>query len=80
MANRPMPRLSGLRVRVTTTSSLRHAIIWCPAGQNFFCYEPVSHMVDGFNMAEIGFNDTGVIYLNPGESYKAVWIFSVSED
>jgi aldose 1-epimerase len=71
---------SGLRVRVTTISSLRHAIIWCPAGQKFFCYEPVSHMVDGFNMAEIGVKDTGVIYLDPGESYKAVWTFSIFEE
>ena len=71
---------SGLRVRVTTISSLRHAIIWCPAGQKFFCYEPVSHMVDGFDMAGIGVKDTGVIYLDPGESYKAVWTFSIFEE
>jgi galactose mutarotase-like enzyme len=48
--------------------------------QKFFCYEPVSHMVDGFNMAEIGVKDTGVIYLDPGESYKAVWTFSIFEE
>jgi aldose 1-epimerase len=39
----------GLRVQITTTPPLRHAVFWAPDGEDFFCFEPVSHATDGFN-------------------------------
>lgn len=38
-----------LRLRLLTTPALRHAVMWVPTGQDFFCFEPVSHATDAFN-------------------------------
>jgi aldose 1-epimerase len=38
-----------LRVCLVTTPALRHAVMWVPTGQDFFCFEPVSHASDAFN-------------------------------
>ena len=46
--------------------------------QDFFCYEPVSHMVDGFNMERADLRNTGVMFLDPNQSFEATWTFSVS--
>ena len=69
---------SGLRLEIESDPSMQHAIIWCPAGEDFFCYEPVSHMVDGFNRERAGVRDTGVKFLDPNQSFEATWTFSVS--
>ena len=69
---------SGLRLDIESSPPLQHAIIWCPIGQEFFCYEPVSHMVDGFNMERAGIRDAGVMFLDPNQSFEATWTFSVS--
>ena len=69
---------NGLRLDIESSPPMRHAIIWCPAGQDFFCYEPVSHMVDGFNKEPAGVRNTGVEYLDPNQSFEATWTFSVS--
>ncbi len=69
---------NGLRLDIQSDPPMRHAIIWCPSGQDFFCYEPVSHMVDGFNMERAGVRNTGVKYLDPNQSFVATWTFSVS--
>lgn len=39
----------GLSVELTTTPPLRHAVVWAPDGEEFFCFEPMSHATDGFN-------------------------------
>jgi aldose 1-epimerase len=67
-----------LRLDIESDPSMQHAIIWCPAGEDFFCYEPVSHMVDGFNRERAGVRDTGVKFLDPNQSFEATWTFSVS--
>jgi aldose 1-epimerase len=69
---------SGLRLDIESSPRVRHAIIWCPTGQDFFCYEPVSHMIDGFNMKQAGVRDTGIRFLDPGQSLAATWTLSVS--
>lgn len=68
---------TGLKLRLTTIPVQRHAILWCPEGNDFFCYEPVSHMIDAFNMINHGTENCGVIYLNPGDSHKVIWDFSI---
>jgi aldose 1-epimerase len=42
-------------------------VIYTPAGQDFFCVEPVSNANDAFNMAARGVPDTGTVVLAPGE-------------
>ena len=69
---------SGLRLDIESDPPMQHAIIWCPSDQDFFCYEPVSHMVDGFNMERADLRNTGVMFLDPNQSFEATWTFSVS--
>lgn len=40
---------SGLVVQLTTSPRLGHAVIWAPAAESFFCFEPVSHATNAFN-------------------------------
>ncbi len=69
-----------LRLDIESDPPMQHAIIWCPIGQDFFCYEPVSHMVDGFNRVRAGVRNTGVKYLSPNQSFETEWTFSVFMD
>ena len=45
-------------------------VLFTPAGEDFFCVEPVSHCTDAFNMAAAGAADTGLRVLAPGESFE----------
>ena len=39
----------GVRVRVETAPALTHAVLWVPQGEDFFCFEPMSHATDALN-------------------------------
>lgn len=56
----------GLRARLTAQGPCEHVVIYIPAGQSFFCVEPVTNMNDGFNRFEAGESGTGTVVLNPG--------------
>ncbi len=45
-------------------------VVYSPAGENFFCAEPVSHCTDAFNLAGQGRTDTGMLTLDPGASLE----------
>ncbi|NLO82057.1 MAG: hypothetical protein GX094_03230 [Clostridiales bacterium] len=48
----------------------KHIIIYSPKdSKDFFAVEPVSNCNNGFNMAEQGVEDTGTVYLQPGETF-----------
>ncbi len=61
----------GLALRMTGTAPFGHVVIYTPAGQDFFCVEPVSNANDAFNMAARGVPDTGMVVLAPGETLRA---------
>jgi aldose 1-epimerase len=42
-------RAVGVRVHVETIPSLKHAVLWVPKGEDFFCFEPTSHATDALN-------------------------------
>ena len=50
------------------TLNTLQATYFVPAGQDFFCVEPVSNMTDAFNLAAAGETATGTRTLEPGES------------
>lgn len=56
---------------------MRHLVVFVPPGKNFFCVEPVTHMNDGFNMAEQGVSETGRQELAPGETLRCRVDFDV---
>jgi aldose 1-epimerase len=59
------------RLAMTAESPLDFLVLYTPAGESFFCAEPVSHVTDAFNLAAAGRADTGLRTLDPGESLAA---------
>ncbi|MDX2055281.1 MAG: aldose 1-epimerase [Polyangiaceae bacterium] len=67
----------GVRLRVNGDSVCQHAVIYTPKGAPFFCFEPVSHANDAFNLAARGTTDTGMRVLEPGEKLSTTVLYSV---
>jgi len=57
---------SGVRVRVTGDSAIGHLVVHYPAGGQYLCVEPTTHVTNGFNLAEGGCPGTGLRVLEPG--------------
>lgn len=51
-------------------------VIYTPEGRDFFCAEPVTNCIDGFNLADQGRSDTGIIVLDPGDTAAGDVTFS----
>jgi aldose 1-epimerase len=57
---------------------LTHGVIYAPgAGSEFFCFEPVTSVNDGFNLLARGQAGTGVATLSPGQELRADWTIRV---
>ena len=56
------------KANITTSSNFNFMVIYSPEGQNYFCFEPVTHCTDAINKATEGVNNTGVTYLSPQET------------
>lgn len=67
----------GWRVMMTGDALFSHLVVYTPPGRGFFCVEPVSHAVDGFNLAARGVAGTGRRDLAPGESLAGAVTFTV---
>ena len=62
---------SGIGLRMKRDSIFDHGIIYCPKdNREFFAIEPVTNCNNAFNMAEAGIEDTGTIYIEPGDSIE----------
>jgi aldose 1-epimerase len=68
----------GLRVELTTTPTLHHAVVWIPDGENFFCFEPMSHATDGFNRRLADGSLEDILILDPGAVARQRFDFIVS--
>jgi aldose 1-epimerase len=69
---------TGVTLQVEAEPLFGHLVIYIPPGEDFFCVEPVSHVNDGFNLAERGTAGTGVHILAPGETLRGRVGFYVS--
>jgi len=59
---------SGVCLKLEWDEVFKHLILYCPQGdERYFAVEPVTNCNNGFNMANQGIEDTGTIYLEPGE-------------
>ena len=65
-------------LEIEATEPFRHLVVHTPAGQDFFCVEPVSHMNDGVNRA--GVAGHGVRTLAPGEMLQGSIYFRLLND
>ena len=54
---------------IRASDALRHLVVYAPAGEDFFCVEPVSHQTDAVNADPS--RETGLRILAPGESLHA---------
>jgi aldose 1-epimerase len=62
-------------LHMTATGPLDHLVIFTPAGEDFFCVEPVSHSTDAVNTAD---DDSGLIVLPPGGTVSASVRFEIT--
>ncbi len=67
--------LSGRKLAITTTPPLAHLLMWAPPEEEFFCVEPASHAIDGFNLALDGFENAGGTILAPEQTLIQKVIF-----
>jgi len=58
----------GARLAMTADPVFTCLVVYTPAGRDFFCVEPATNCIDGFNLADDGRTDTGVIVLEPGDT------------
>ncbi len=68
---------TGITLVIEAEPLFGHLVIYVPPGRDFFCVEPVSHVNDGFNLAERGVASTGVRVLAPGETLRGSVAFHV---
>lgn len=62
---------SGIGVHMIVDSIFSHGIVYCPKDNtDFFAVEPVTNCNNAFNMAEMGIEDTGTIYIEPEGSIE----------
>jgi len=61
----------GTRLAIEAEPPLGFLVVYSPAGEDYFCVEPVSHCTDAFNLAAQGRGDTGMLVLEPGASMSA---------
>ena len=68
----------GARLSLDAGPPLSFLVVYSPAGEDFFCVEPVSHCTDAFNLAAQGRADTGMLTLDPGAGVAATVRFRPS--
>jgi aldose 1-epimerase len=72
----------GSRVRVTLTTHppLHHVVMWMPPGEDFFCFEPVSHATDALNTHLMKDLTSQYALLKPDATAQQRFDFAVASD
>ncbi len=61
-------------IAVRFGAKFRVAIVYAPAGQSFFCFEPMTALTNAFNLDHAGV-DAGLQHVAPGETWReSFWI------
>ena len=55
------------KANISTSSNCKFMVIYSPEGEDYFCFEPVTHCTDAINRSGKGMKNTGVMSLNPQE-------------
>jgi aldose 1-epimerase len=56
----------GVGLEIESSPRLPYYVLYCPVGRPVFCFEPVTHPIDAFNLPE-PFAGAGLVPLAPGE-------------
>jgi len=70
---------SAVRAQLRCSPTLTHAVVYTP-DEPFFCFEPVTHANDGFNILARGGPHSGTVVLAPGDALVAQMILTVETD
>ena len=68
----------GLRLVVTPDESFPHTVVYAPAGADFVCVEPISHLPDALN-STAPLSITGLKWLAPAARWRASVRFQVAD-
>ncbi len=68
-----------LALSINADDVLDNLLVYAPAGEEFFCVEPVSHITDAFNAASAGQASTGMRVLSAKETISTTVAFRLSE-
>lgn len=60
----------GAAIRMSASGPLQHLVLYRPAGRDFFCVEPVSHVSNAAHLAQQGHAGTGWRTLAPGQTLE----------
>lgn len=69
----------GLRMTMTAEPVFANFVIYLGQRKDWFCAEPVTNIIDGFNLHARGVADTGTIFLNDGETLAGNMWFKVDK-
>lgn len=73
-------RSDGVRIALSGDKVFDHLVLHCPERAAYLCVEPVTHLANGFNLAEDGIARTGRYILEPGEKLRGSLVITLSED
>jgi len=65
-------------LKIKTDKSVQFAVVYVPPNEDYFCFEPVTHMNDAANWSK-SLEGTGWQSLAPGETFTTNYIFQVTE-
>lgn len=63
-------RAIGAGLRITADEALGHVIVYTPVGQDYFCFEPVSHPINAINSAPLG-RENRMAVIAAGQKFRA---------
>lgn len=66
-----------LRMTMTAEPVFRNFVIYLGPASGCFCAEPVTNIIDAFNLHERGVADTGTVFLEDGETLRGKMWFEV---
>ena len=70
---------NGITLKMVFDEIFKHCIVYCPPDKpGYFAVEPVTNANNAFNMDEEGIEDTGSIYLSPGEKVNGRIVMDIS--
>ncbi len=64
-------------LRLSIKADMRYYIVYAPAGASYFAVEPLSHAINGHNLAG-GPEGNGLVVLAPGETLRKKVVFGVA--
>jgi aldose 1-epimerase len=70
----------GVEVGIATDPPLRHAVLWVPEQQDFFCFEPQSHASDALHAQAGHAAAEDFIILEPQRTFEQHFDFTVAVD